>query len=79
MVSCVYSFSFVNMMFSDYRTEMKAGRSSYDCGDVSVTTARSARSKNCYKKARKWDRVNLTCTSLIIKLVHVAFSLGKII
>ena len=35
---------------------MKAGRS-YDCGDVSVTTARSARSKNCYKKARKWDRV----------------------
>ena len=39
---------------------MKAGRSSYDCGDVSVTTARSARSKNCYKKARKWDRVKLT-------------------
>ena len=38
---------------------MKAGRS-YDCGDVSVTTARSARSENCYKKARKWDRVNLT-------------------
>ena len=38
---------------------MKAGRSSYDCGDVSVTTARSAGSKNCYKKARKWDRVNL--------------------
>ena len=57
---------------------MKAGRSSYDCGDVSVTTARSARSKNCYKKARKWDRVN----NIIIgemKLVHVAFSLGKII
>ena len=41
---------------------MKAGRSSYDCGDhdVSVTIARSARSKNCYKKARKLDRVNLT-------------------
>ena len=38
-------------------TKMKADRSSYDCGDVSVTTARSARSKNCYKKARKWDRV----------------------
>ena len=38
---------------------MKAGRS-YDCGDVSVTTAGSARSKNCYKKARKWDRANLT-------------------
>ena len=38
---------------------MKAGRS-YDCGDVSVTTARSARSKNCYKKARKWDCANLT-------------------
>ena len=37
MFSCVYSFSFVNMMFSDYRTKMKAGRSSYDCGDVSVT------------------------------------------
>ena len=32
----------------------------YDSGDVSVTTARSARSKNRYKKARKWDRVNLT-------------------
>ena len=30
---------------------MKAGRSSYDCGDVSVTTARLARSKNCYKNA----------------------------
>ena len=61
MVSRVYSFSFVNMMVSEYRllahTKMKAGRSSYDCGDVSVTTARSARSKNCYKKARKWDRV----------------------
>ena len=39
---------------------MKAGRSSYDRGDVSVTKARSARSKNCYKKARKWDRVSLT-------------------
>ena len=39
---------------------MKAGRGIYDSGDVSVTTARSARSKNRYKKARKWDRVNLT-------------------
>ena len=57
---------------------MKAGRGSYDCGDVSVTTARSARSKNCYKKARKWDRVNLTLWGKL-KLVHVAFSLGKII
>ena len=56
---------------------MKAGRSSYDCGDVSVITARLARSKNCYKKARKWDRVNLNMGE--IKLVHVAFSLGKII
>ena len=27
----------------------------YDCGDVLVTTARSARLNNCYKKARKWD------------------------
>jgi len=25
---------------------MKAGRGIYDCGDVSVTTARSVRSKN---------------------------------
>ena len=41
-------------------TKMKAGRSSYDCGDVSATTARTTRSKNCCKKARKWDRVNLT-------------------
>ena len=56
---------------------MKAGRSSHDCSDVLVTTARSARSKNCYKKARKWDRVNLTYGGN--KLVHVAFSLGKII
>ena len=39
---------------------MKAGGGSYDSGDVSVTTARSARSKNRYKKAGKWDRVNLT-------------------
>ena len=39
-------------------TKMKAARSSYDCGDVSVATARSVRSKNCCKKARKWDRVN---------------------
>ena len=58
VVSRVYSFSFVNMMVSDFaHTKMKAGRSSYDCGDVSATTAWSARSKNCYKKARKWDRV----------------------
>ena len=39
---------------------MKAGGAIYDSGDVSVTTARSARSKNRYKKARKWDRVNLS-------------------
>ena len=39
---------------------MKAGGASYESGDVSVTTARSVRSKNRYKKARKWDRVNLT-------------------
>ena len=39
---------------------MKAGRGIYDSGDVSVTTARSARSNNRYKKARKLDRVNLT-------------------
>ena len=39
---------------------MKVGRGIYDSGDVSVTTARSARAKNRYKKARKWDRVNLT-------------------
>ena len=39
---------------------MKAGRGIYDSGDVSVTTARSARSNNRYKKARKWDSVNLT-------------------
>ena len=44
---------------------MKAGRS-YDCGGVSVTTARSARSKNCYKKGRKWDRVNLRTFALIV-------------
>ena len=56
---------------------MKAGRSSYDCGNVSVTTGRTTRSKNCYKKARKWDGVNLTYGRN--KLVHVAFSLGKII
>ena len=37
--------------------KIKAGRSSYGRGDASVTTARSARSRNCYKKARKWDRV----------------------
>ena len=39
---------------------MKAGRGIYDCGDVLVThwvtTARAVRLKNCYKKARKWDR-----------------------
>ena len=35
---------------------MKAGRGIHDCDDVSVTTGRSARLKNCYKKARKWDR-----------------------
>ena len=40
---------------------MKAGRGIYDSGDVSVKTARSVRSNNRYKKARKWDRVNLTC------------------
>ena len=39
---------------------MKAGRGIYDNGDVSVTTGRLARSNNRYKKARKWDRVNLT-------------------
>ena len=39
---------------------MKAGRGIYESGDVSVTTAQSARSKNRYKKARKRDRVNLT-------------------
>ena len=37
---------------------MKSDRGIYDCGDVSVTTARSATSKNLYKKARKWDRLN---------------------
>ena len=59
---------------------MKAGRSSYDCSDVLVTTARSARSKNCYKKARKWDRVNFNIKHMgEIKLVHEVFSLGKII
>ena len=42
-------------------------------GDVSVKTARSARSKNRYKKARKWDRVNLTCGGNKL----AAFSLGK--
>ena len=36
-------------------TQMKAGRGIYDSGDVSVTTARSARSNNRYKKARKWE------------------------
>ena len=50
----------------------KAGRAIYGSGDVSVTTVRSARSKNRYKKG-KWDRVNLTYGE--IKLV--AFSLGK--
>ena len=58
---------------------MKAGRSSYDCSDVLVTTAWSARSTNCYKKARKWDRVNFITYMGEIKLVHEAFSLGKII
>ena len=38
---------------------MKAGRGIYDSGDVSVKTARSRRSKNRYKKARNWDRVNI--------------------
>ena len=33
-------------------TYKKAGKDIYDCGDVSVTTARSARLNNCYKKAR---------------------------
>ena len=55
VVSHVYSFSFVNMMFLIIGfCSHEDGRSSYDCGDVSVTTARLARSKNCYKKARKW-------------------------
>ena len=39
---------------------MKAGRGIFDSGVVSVTTARLARSNNRYKKARKWDRINLT-------------------
>ena len=38
---------------------MKDGRGIYDRDDVSVTIARPARSKSSYKKARKWDRVNL--------------------
>ena len=42
-------------------TSMKAGRGIYDRDDVSFTIARPARSKNCYKKARKWDRVNFSC------------------
>ena len=39
---------------------MKAGKGIYDRDNVSFTIARPARSKNRYKKARKWDRVNLT-------------------
>ena len=42
-------------------TSMKAGRGIYDRDDVSFTIARPARSKNWYKKARKWDRVNFSC------------------
>ena len=38
---------------------MKAGGGIYDRDDVSVTIARPARPKNLFKKARKWDRVNL--------------------
>ena len=60
---------------------MKAGRGIYDCGDVSVTTARSARLKNCYTKARKWDRggthVKHMGEILKARTVHVAFPLGK--
>ena len=58
---------------------MKAGRSSYDRGDVSVTTARSARSKNCYKKARKWDHVKLNIWGKLSWYMSTAFSIGKII
>ena len=59
---------------------MKAGRSSYDCGDVSVTTTQSTRAKNCYKKARKWDCVNLlNIWGKLSWYTSTAFSLGKII
>ena len=42
-------------------TSMKAGRSIYDHDDVSFTIAPPARSKNWYKKARKWDCVIFSC------------------
>ena len=48
---------------------MKAGRGIYDRGDVSVTTARSARLKNCYKKASKWDRIWGKLSFLSFKLL----------
>ena len=72
-------FCFVNMLCFDYRafahTWMKAGRDiQYDRDDVSVTIARPARSKNRYKKARKWDRVNFNTWR---KLKLIAFPLGK--
>ena len=37
---------------------MKAGRGIYDCGDVSVTTARSARLMNSslWKRVIAWER-----------------------
>ena len=45
--------------------KMKTGRSSYDCGDVSVTTARTTRSKNLHKKAHDMGEIKLndrTCS-----------------
>ena len=57
---------------------MKAARGIFDRDDVSFTIARPARSKNCYKKARKWDRVNFSCNLHGGNLIRlVAFPLGK--
>ena len=50
---------------------MKVGRVIYDCADVSVTTARSARLKNRNKKARKWDRGGMV--RMLMCCIHTFF------
>ena len=70
---CKMFYMKITLLSAFAHTKMNAGRGIYDSDDVSITTARSARSNNRYKKARKRDRVNSTWGKL------VAFSLGKII
>ena len=72
---CIW-FCFVNMLFFDYRLLLtcRCGGGINDRDDASVTIAQPARSKNWYKKARKWDRVNFNTWG---KLKLLAFPLGK--